>query len=92
MSSLKICLISFYLPSQIFDMSQKAVSATIIQNSAQEIFHHKQKGLTLKQLESFYAGYGSNFESKLQTTCQIAEIVQTLATIEEGRTASKSPH
>jgi hypothetical protein len=46
-------------------MHQQAVSATMIKNSAQEIFPHKQKGLTLKQLGSFYAGYLENFESKL---------------------------
>jgi hypothetical protein len=65
MSSLKICLISFYLPKQIFAMSQHAVSVTIIQNSAQEIFPPKQKGLTQKQLGSLNAGYLENFESKL---------------------------
>jgi hypothetical protein len=41
-SSLKICLFSFYLSNQIFDMSQQAVSAAMIENSAQEIFPLKK--------------------------------------------------
>jgi hypothetical protein len=65
MSSLKICLISFYLPNQIFAMSQHAVSVTIISKFGSGNFPPKQKGLTQKQLGSFYAGYLENFESKL---------------------------